>query len=376
MSDLQKMLLVIGAAIILSVLAFNWFQERRHKKHIENKIAQNTNDPLMQEISEAFEINEDVRNQDSSEQEIDLTNFESNTEADLESAIDLSSEYIGESDLESPIDLDFLDEKISFSMDLVSQEGICVSSTGKLQEVIAVIPKRVQILGSNRKQKEFTIVSNPDSVFERLQIRIQLTDRNGPLGSDQIQQIVSDVYAESVPTGAICSQVDIALEAQRAIDLKEFSDEVDLLFGLTIARARGQALPGEHIQGLAKTLGMSLKRNGVFSLRDSDGSELFTLENRDSSPFVESEMSRQPISGITFLLDVTTVKEGIKTFNKMAGVAKQFADALNASICDDNSEIVTDSGFDVIRAQLTKIYNTMEELEIPSGSIVARQLFS
>jgi FtsZ-interacting cell division protein ZipA len=91
MSDLQKMLLVIGAAIILSVLAFNWFQERRHKKHIEKKIAQNTNDPLMQEISEAFEINEDVRIQDSSEQEIDLTNFESNTQADLEPASDLSS---------------------------------------------------------------------------------------------------------------------------------------------------------------------------------------------------------------------------------------------------------------------------------------------
>lgn len=376
MSDLQKMLLVIGAVIILSVLAFNWFQERRHKKHIEKKIAQNTNDPLMQEISEAFDINEAVRAQDSREQEIDLTSLESKTEAHVGLASDLSSDYIDESGFEVPIELDILDEKISFSMDLVSQEGICVSSTGKLQEVIGSIPKRVQILGSDRKQKELTIVSNPDSIFERLRIRIQLTDRNGPLSSEQIQQIVSDVYAESVPTGAICSQVDIAFESQRAIDLKKFSDEVDLLFGLTIERARGQALPGEHILGLAKTLGMSLKRNGVFSLRDSDGSELFTLENRDNSPFVELEMSQQLISGITFLLDVTTVKEGIKTFNKMAGVAKQFADALNASICDDNSEIVTDSGFDVIRAQLTKIHNTMEELEIPSGSIVAKQLFS
>jgi hypothetical protein len=60
----------------------------------------------------------------------------------------------------------------------------------------------------------------------------------------------------------------------------------------------------------------------------------------------------------------------------MAGVAKQFADAMNATICDDNSQIVSEAGFDQIRQQLNKIYQQMEDKEILPGSLVAKQLFS
>ena len=60
----------------------------------------------------------------------------------------------------------------------------------------------------------------------------------------------------------------------------------------------------------------------------------------------------------------------------MAGVAKQFADAMNASICDDNSQVITESGLDLIRQQLDKINQRMEEKEILPGSLVSKQLFS
>ena len=93
-------------------------------------------------------------------------------------------------------------------------------------------------------------------------------------------------------------------------------------------------------------------------------------------PFDETQIKDQEISGITFLLDVTAVPDGIRTFNKMAGVAKQFADAMNATICDDNSQIVSEAGFDLIRQQLNKIYQQMEDKEILPGSLVAKQLFS
>ena len=134
-------------------------------------------------------------------------------------------------------------------------------------------------------------------------------------------------------------------------------------------------MSGEEILSLALALGMRLNRRGVFVMNE-EGRELFTLENRDATPFVAQELKEQEILGITFLLDVTTVSDMTRTFNKMTGVAKQFADAMNASICDDNSQVVSESGLDVIRQQLNKINQRMEELEILPGSLVAKQLFS
>jgi FtsZ-interacting cell division protein ZipA len=135
-------------------------------------------------------------------------------------------------------------------------------------------------------------------------------------------------------------------------------------------------MSGAEVLSLSGALGMRLNRRGVFIMSDESGAELFTIENRDSTPFIEQEMNGKEIPGITFLLDVTMVEDGIKTFNKMAGVAKQFADAMNATICDDNSLVVTDSGLDLIRKQLGQIFKLMDEQEIRPGTLVAKQLFS
>jgi hypothetical protein len=49
---------------------------------------------------------------------------------------------------------------------------------------------------------------------------------------------------------------------------------------------------------------------------------------------------------------------------------------MNATICDDNSLVVTDSGLDLIRKQLGQIFKLMDEQEIRPGTLVAKQLFS
>ena len=278
-------------------------------------------------------------------------------------------------DANNAVNLESLDPAITFQIKINAAEGLCISTTGRLQEVLETIPKRHQVWGSTRKHKDPIVVSNPDSVFDQLIIVVQLTDRNGPLSHEQIEMITTAIYAETVPTGAIATQIKPDAEAERALELKKFSDEVDLLFGLTVERPRRSLMSGEEILSLALALGMRLNRRGVFVMNE-EGRELFTLENRDATPFVAQELKEQEILGITFLLDVTTVSDMTRTFNKMTGVAKQFADAMNASICDDNSQVVSESGLDVIRQQLNKINQRMEELEILPGSLVAKQLFS
>ena len=370
MSEMQIYLLAFGLAVIVGVFVFNRLQERRFRKKLDKKGEQGAKDPLLDQISESDKKTLETTRLSPSEtsgEPVEGEIVKDSFRAD-------SRPIVTDEDL--PIDLEFLDPAITFQIDLTSPEGLCISSTGRLQEVLSSITKRHQVLGSNRKEKESVIISDPDSIFEKLKIVVQLTDRNGAMTKDEIESIATNIYSESVPTGAIATQIKVDVEAERAADLKQFSDDVDLLFGLTVERPRGVSMPGVEVLSLAKSLGMRLNRFGVFIMPDSDGKTLFSLENRDSTPFVESQLTTQELSGITFLLDVTTAIDGIKTFNKMAGVAKQFSDAMNASICDDNSHIVNDAGLDMIRQQLGKIYSRMEEQGILPGTLVAEQLFS
>ena len=368
MSDLQIYLLALGVVIILAVLIVNRVQEKRFKSKLNHSTDLATEDPLLDRLDTRGSIT-----LTDSEDEVILAP-EGASPGQEPAAVSVPVSYEGEDNV--ALDLELLDSKITFQIAISASEGLCISTTGQLQEVLETIPKRYQVWGSTRKHKDPIIVSNPDSVFDKLMIVIQLTDRNGPLSREQIETITTDIYAETVPTGAITTQVKASEEAANALQLKQFSDDVDLLFGLTVERSRGAVMAGGEVLSLAVALGMRLNRHGAFIMMDDEGKELFTLENRDSTPFDETQIQDQEISGITFLLDVTAVPDGIRTFNKMAGVAKQFADAMNATICDDNSQIVSEAGFDQIRQQLNKIYQQMEDKEILPGSLVAKQLFS
>ncbi len=370
MSDLQIYLLALGVVIIVGVFVINRIQERRFKSKLNQKQSATGEDPLL----DHFETQSPVTLTDPDDEVIVTREISSVGPEDSKYTSSPPVNYAGDDD--AALDLELLDSKITFQISISAAEGLCISTTGRLQEVLETIPKRYQVWGSTRKNKDPIIVSNPDSVFDKLILVIQLTDRNGPLSREQIETITADVYAETVPTGAIASQIQAVEEATNALELKQFSDDVDLLFGLTVERPRGAAMSGSEVLSLALALGMRLNRHGAFIMLDDDGKELFTLENRDATPFNEAQIKEQEILGITFLLDVTAVPDGTRTFNKMSGVAKQFADAMNATICDDNSQLVSEGGFDLIRHQLQKIYQQMEEKEILPGSLVAKQLFS
>jgi len=109
---------------------------------------------------------------------------------------------------------------------------------------------------------------------------------------------------------------------------------------------------------------------------DAHGGALFSMDNQESNPFRAEELKSLKTRSVTFLLDVPRTEQGIKVFNKMVAVSKQFADSLDAMLCDDNRAMLNDSGLEKIRNQLRKIYETMDQRGIPAGSRTARQLFS
>ena len=138
----------------------------------------------------------------------------------------------------------------------------------------------------------------------------------------------------------------------------------------------GEVLHGTQLRALAEANGLHLEPNGVFILPDAQGDALFTMDNQESNPFHAEELKNLVTHGVTFLLDVPRTNDGLRAFNKMVTVGRQFADSLDGVLCDDNRVMLNDSGFEKIRNQLRSIYENMEQRGIPAGSESARHLFS
>jgi FtsZ-interacting cell division protein ZipA len=135
-------------------------------------------------------------------------------------------------------------------------------------------------------------------------------------------------------------------------------------------------LHGTQLRALAESNGLKLDPTGVIVMPDGQGGTLFSMDNQESNPFRTDELKNLTTRSVTFLLDVPRTSDGIKVFNKMVAVCKQFADSLDAMLCDDNRAMLNDSGLEKIRNQLRTIYEAMEQRGIPAGSETARQLFS
>ena len=68
----------------------------------------------------------------------------------------------------------------------------------------------------------------------------------------------------------------------------------------------------------------------------------------------------QNASGVTLLLDVPRLDQGVKVFDQMIDAGKQLAGCLRGTLVDDNRIPVTEAGLEQIRGQLRQIYNAME----------------
>jgi FtsZ-interacting cell division protein ZipA len=87
--------------------------------------------------------------------------------------------------------------------------------------------------------------------------------------------------------------------------------DVDVLIGLNVIAQGSAPFPALQVGKLAQDAGMELSDEGVFHFRDERGESLFSLCNHDSAPFSKGKLDGMSTRGVTLLLDVPRVGDGI-----------------------------------------------------------------
>jgi len=362
MSDLQLSLVVIGLLVIGGVYALNVVQERRFRRRIGEAFDDRREDALLKgapepdarlepQIATAPRIQPGPVGGGGEREDI-ATSGTSPGPLEFDSLID----YVARIDGAAPIAERAVDE-------LIARTTAC--------------GKPYRIAGFNPQSGEWEDLSRAGrSGHTKLQVAMQLVNRSGLVTPAQLSMFCDAVRhcAEQSSAVASCPETQAALNAARELD--GFCAEVDVAIGANVVAGEGSAFAGARIRALAEGMGFRLESDGVFRFRDAQRQTLFTLDNNEPAPFLPEQTKTLTTRGVTLLLDVPRVPDGLKVLDRMFETGAQLAQALEGSLVDDNRAALNAAGIARIRQQVAGIYDKMEARGIGAGSVRALRLFS
>lgn len=364
MSELQVWLLVLGIVVIAGVYAFNWLQERNHRRRAEAAFDMPRQDVLMDRGPAPS---------------MPAPRFEDTGELLLPTPAPDEAAPAPRPSAPRPMrgppepDESIIDCTAFLSADAPFPQ----SALDELASAVTAFARPVRLFGNDGSGGAWVQIAEDSGMrYRHLKIALQLADRQGIATRVDLENFVDTITAVAVGIGAAADLPDIAQSLTQAKDLDDLCADVDIAVGINVVAHAGQLFQGTTIRALAEADGLKLLADGLFHSEGAPGTTQFTLDNQDTEPFFPETIKALTTSGVTFLLDVPRANGGIAAFDRMVAVARQFAKSLDGTLVDDNRQLLSDTGLDATRRALLAVYATMDERGIAPGGPVALRLFS
>ncbi|MEO8163888.1 MAG: cell division protein ZipA C-terminal FtsZ-binding domain-containing protein [Betaproteobacteria bacterium] len=372
MSDLQIGLALLGVLIVAGVLAFNWWQERQFRQRGQQAFSGRHDDVLLGQggVTSSPAPVPASRPQ----REFDESRIEPRMEPQLEpEAAMREAPPAPLAPIASGVDAPRAE--IDYLAELRAEQFIATEKLSRLRQDLPALSRRIRFGGLQHPSMSWEPL-NESGRYTTVRVALQLVDRSGAVNEEQLRAFVDAVANLAAEIPATAELPELALALDHAVTLDEFCADFDVLVGINVVANGGQIFHGTKIRALAETAGLQLQAGGVFRCHDEQGNPLFSVDNQQAEPFMADRIRNITTPGITFLLDVPRVANGLRVFDKMVAMSRSFADSLDGTLADDNRVLLNDAGLDRIRAQLRAIYAAMEQRGIDAGSPLALRLFS
>ncbi len=393
MTELQMGLIGLGATAVIGVLAYNKWQEYRHRKLAEAVLKPQHDDVLLADAP--ARAAPAVRSEPEMRAELPVAPAErrepmladglpaqaAGEPASSEPA--LRSSAVADDDDEIPelpagsVPGSLLDPRLEF---IVAMELVDPAPASQIihsqYEALRRISKPVHWVAFNERNREWErIAPDSEAPVRRLRVGLQLVDRMGPVSEADLANFTGAIHALADELLAVADMPASRLLDQAA-EIDRFCAAVDLEIGVNLV-SRGAPFSGTKIRALAEAAGMTLGDDGSFTRRDDYGRTQFALQNFETTRFSADSIRNVTTHGLTFVLDVPRVDHGERVFQQMVELAKRFAETLQGTLVDDNRQPLNDVQLDHIRREfIGKPQATMASYGLPAGSAQALRLFS
>jgi FtsZ-interacting cell division protein ZipA len=402
LSTLQIALIVAGILLVVGVLAYNAWQERRARRRIEGAFRPNA-DALMGRTG----ARDDGRVEPTlgMAQQARTTPGTGETPAGpkfdipMDEVATLPAEEIEVSDLPDDDDGDVLPPSGPITRSAMidpAAQGTQPQPDPEIECVITLQPVRPIFAGAlaaglharlgkplrwfGRRDETAAwqrLTGDTPGEFSEVAACLLLADRNGAASRAQIEAFhrVIGELAPHLPAAWSAAPVDE--EAARAEELDRLCAELDMQIGLTIQKADGTTIPGTKLRGVAEAAGFRLAPSGRFEcVQEETGAVLYTLQGARGEPFTVDSLRIASVQGVVLVLDVPRVADPPRAFDQLKLAAKRMAQTLGGDLVDDNQRPLTDNALAAIRAQVVSASELLARAQIEPGSPRAHKLFA
>jgi Cell division protein len=220
------------------------------------------------------------------------------------------------------------------------------------------------------------LTSDTPGRFAEIVACLLLADRNGAASRamlDTFARVVGDI-AQALP--AQLTLPDFDRELSRAESLDRLCAELDVQIGLTVQMPESASIAGTRLRGVAEAAGFRLAPGGRFEfVQDETGVVLYTLQNLRPDPFSAEMLRLTATNGVVLLLDVARLADPVRVFDQMKLAARRLAQNLGAELVDDNQRLLDDAALARIREQVGAAADALRAVHIEPGSARAMALF-
>jgi FtsZ-interacting cell division protein ZipA len=398
-SNLQLGLIVAGVLLVLGVLIYNAWQERRVRRRIESafRVADTVQPSRVEPTLKAIEDTDSSATMRSSRATSAPAAAEARSTNTADSAFIPPMDVIEHDDTpvasrDNPSEATAERKPLPTSADarysgvqpdpdiesILTLELVTPATASALSAGFgARLGKPVHWFGRRDSGAPWQLLTNDSTgTFVEVIVTLLLADRNGAVSKSQLEsfQRLAVEVASSLP--ARVSGPDIESEVNRAESLDRLCADVDVQIGLTVVKPEPNAIPGTRLRGVAEASGFRLAPGGRFEyIHEDTGTVEYFLQNARNEPFTPDSLRLTTTPGVVFVLDVPRVADPTRTFDRMKLVAKRMAKTLNAELVDDNRRALDDAALTGIRAQVDAAALALRHVHIEPGSARALALF-
>ena len=350
MSELQIYLIALGLVVILLLLGFNYWQDRRVRRRMQANMPVIEQDPL---LGDGVLGTSDVRREPglgdagatmaARAAETDPARILDNEEPDP------TSEVVIEVTFQGPMSAEDL-------LPLIQP----LRSAGRKPVRIFVQDTEGQL--SRRLQ--------PQAAYLSMQVAVLLANRGGALSAIEWSQIWNRVHGLADQLEASIEGPDQQTVLELATRLDDTCAALDTQVGLTLLL--GATRPVTEVTAAARNMGF-VQMDGRLAWLGEHGMVCFTLSRSDDEPF---DAGMAGVDRLSLLLDVPCSPADTRAFGRMVDVGFELARRIGAELVDDQDRAVQQGTDSAIDERLQQLYSQLENAGLQAGSPRAQRVFA
>lgn len=363
-SELQVALIAAGVAVVVLIVGYNKWQERKHRRRAEQAFKSDHRDVLLEPRAGAS----DGERTEPSFDDAPLATGTDEPRRVREARVTRTSPQPPEL-LSTRTDCIILLE----SIEALDSQLLWTAQSDELSG----LSKPVRWYGFNDGENLWRAIGpNTAESCHWFCVAMQLVDRRGPIGEADFMRFTGGVQRVADRFMALPAGLPARAEVLRnATELDRFCADVDVQIGVNVVATSSQ-FEGERIEAIAGAQGLKLSGDGSFHALDAQGETAFTLGNLEPGLFASGAMRSVLTKGLTLVIDVPRVADGPAAFDRMMRVASGVADGLSGVVVDDNRAPFGAEAAAMIRGQIAQFQELMASYGIPAGGDLAKRLFA